>query len=138
MIDTALIRQRFERVAPFLDERGRRLVAASEAVAAEHGGIAAVPAATGIAPSTIEPCCSHPRYDRTTIDKNYKFNFMRVAIAGYSHTNVLWFHIIYERQLCEFSPLPCSHDTLMLIFVASETAAQGLAEQASDTFAHCE
>ena len=53
MIDTALIRQRFETVAPFLDERGRRLVAASEAVSAGHGGIAAVAAATGIAPSTI-------------------------------------------------------------------------------------
>jgi hypothetical protein len=53
VIDTALIRQRFEAVAPFLDERGRRLVAASEAVAAGHGGIAAVAAATGIAPSTI-------------------------------------------------------------------------------------
>ena len=53
MIDTALIRQRFETVAPFLDERGRRLVAASEAVAAGYGGIAAVAAATGVAPSTI-------------------------------------------------------------------------------------
>jgi Rhodopirellula transposase DDE domain len=53
VIDTALIRQRFERIAPFLDERGRRLVAASEAAAAGHGGIAAVAAATGIAPSTI-------------------------------------------------------------------------------------
>jgi Rhodopirellula transposase DDE domain len=53
VIDTALIRQRFERIAPFLDERGRRLVAASEATAAGHGGIAAVAAVTGIAPSTI-------------------------------------------------------------------------------------
>jgi hypothetical protein len=53
VIDTHLIRQRFETVAPFLDERGRRLVAASEAVAAGHGGIAAVALATGIAPSTI-------------------------------------------------------------------------------------
>ena len=53
MIDTALIRQRFEAVAPFLDERGRRLVAASEAMSAGYGGIAAVAAATGVAPSTI-------------------------------------------------------------------------------------
>jgi hypothetical protein len=53
VIDTALIRQRFEAVAPFLDERGRRLVAASEAVSAGYGGIAAVAAATGVAPSTI-------------------------------------------------------------------------------------
>jgi hypothetical protein len=53
MIDTTLIKQRFEAVAPFLDERQRRLVAASEAIAAGHGGIAAVAAATGIARATI-------------------------------------------------------------------------------------
>jgi hypothetical protein len=53
VIDTTLIRHRFETVTPFLDERGRRLVAASEAVAAGYGGIAAVGAATGITPSTI-------------------------------------------------------------------------------------
>jgi hypothetical protein len=53
MIDTTLIRQRFEAVAPFLDERGRRLVAASEAVAAGYGGIAAAAAATGISRGTI-------------------------------------------------------------------------------------
>jgi hypothetical protein len=43
-----LIRQRFEALAPFLDERGRRLVAASEAVSAGYGGIAAVAGATGV------------------------------------------------------------------------------------------
>ena len=53
MIDTTLIRQRFEAVAPFLDERRRRLVAASEAIAAGYGGIAAVAAATGISRATI-------------------------------------------------------------------------------------
>jgi hypothetical protein len=53
VIDAGLIRQRFEAVAPFLDERGRRLVAASEAMAAGRGGIAGVAAATGIAASTI-------------------------------------------------------------------------------------
>jgi len=53
MIETTLIRQRFEAVAPFLDERQRRLLAASEAIAAGHGGIAAVAAATGISRATI-------------------------------------------------------------------------------------
>src|SRR5260370_4456038 len=43
----------FLTVAPFLDERGRRLVAAAEAFAAGYGGIAAVAMATGMAPSTI-------------------------------------------------------------------------------------
>jgi Rhodopirellula transposase DDE domain len=53
MIDVDAIRQRFEAVAPFLDERGRRLVAASEVISAGYGGIAAVARATGVAPSTL-------------------------------------------------------------------------------------
>src|SRR3989442_11372642 len=53
VIDIDPIRERFSAVAPFLDERGRRLVAAAEAFAAGYGGIAAVAMATGIAPSTI-------------------------------------------------------------------------------------
>src|SRR6516225_5036268 len=52
-IDAAAIKARFEAVAPFLDERDRRLLAASEAQAAGRGGIAAVARATGIARSTI-------------------------------------------------------------------------------------
>src|SRR6201987_2392470 len=47
------IRERFCTVAPFLDERGRRLVAGAEAFAAGYGGIAAVLMATGMARSTI-------------------------------------------------------------------------------------
>ena len=43
----------FPRWRRFLDERGRRLVAAAEAFAAGYGGIAAVATATGMAPSTI-------------------------------------------------------------------------------------
>src|SRR3989442_5415955 len=53
MIDVEAIRQRFSAVAPFLDERGGRVIAAAEAAAAGYGGIAAVSAATGIAASTI-------------------------------------------------------------------------------------
>lgn len=53
MIDTDAIRSRFERLAPFLDERGRRLFAANEALAAGRGGIAAASRATGVARSTI-------------------------------------------------------------------------------------
>ena len=53
MVDPALIRSRFALLSPHLNERGRRLFAASEALAAGHGGIAAVSRATGIAPSTI-------------------------------------------------------------------------------------
>src|ERR1700737_3070698 len=53
VIDIEPIRERFSAVASFLDERGRRLVAAAEAFAAGYGGITAVAMATGIAPSTI-------------------------------------------------------------------------------------
>src|SRR5438270_1730420 len=53
VIDIEPIRERFSAVAPFLDERGRRLVAAAEAFAAGYGGIAAVATATGVAASTI-------------------------------------------------------------------------------------
>jgi len=53
MIDVDAIGQRFSAVSPFLDERGRRLLAAAEARAAGYGGIAAVSAVTGVAASTI-------------------------------------------------------------------------------------
>ena len=53
MIDTAAIAARFEALSPFLDERERRLFAASEARAAGRGGVAAVSRATGVARSTI-------------------------------------------------------------------------------------
>src|SRR6266436_427168 len=42
VIDIEPIRERFSAVAPFLDERGRRLIAAAEAFAAGYGGITAV------------------------------------------------------------------------------------------------
>jgi hypothetical protein len=53
MIDITPIRARFEALAAHLDERGRRIFAATEASTAGHGGIAAVSRATGIAASTI-------------------------------------------------------------------------------------
>src|SRR5258706_14441781 len=53
MVDVSAIRQRFSAVAPFLNERGRRVVAAAEASAAGYGGIAAGSAATGLAARTI-------------------------------------------------------------------------------------
>jgi transposase len=47
------IRVRWARMKPLLDERQRRLLAASEALALGHGGIAAVQRATGLAWSTV-------------------------------------------------------------------------------------
>src|SRR4051812_13038360 len=53
MIDRDGIRQRYEALQSFLDERGRRLWASAEAKAAGYGGIAAGAQVTGLAPSTI-------------------------------------------------------------------------------------
>jgi len=47
------IKKRFERMRGSLNERGRRLFAATEALAIGWGGVAVVARATGIAPSTI-------------------------------------------------------------------------------------
>jgi hypothetical protein len=54
VIDRARLRCQFERIEPFLDERGRRLFAANEAMSLGRGGVTAVAAATGIARSTID------------------------------------------------------------------------------------
>jgi hypothetical protein len=53
VIDTASIKARFAALTPFLNERDRRLWAASEAEALGRGGVTAVSAVTGIARSTI-------------------------------------------------------------------------------------
>ena len=53
MIDTDAIKARFARLAPYLDERARRLFAANEALTADWGGVTAVSQATGVARSTI-------------------------------------------------------------------------------------
>jgi len=51
--DTALIKQRFENIEPFLDERTRRLLVAAESSVLGHGGIAKVSRATGLSRPTI-------------------------------------------------------------------------------------
>ena len=53
MIDSDSIIKRFASLSPHLDERGRRLFAATEANSAGYGGVAVVARLTGIAPSTI-------------------------------------------------------------------------------------
>jgi len=52
--DEEAIKGRYARVAGILDERGRRVVAASEALAIGRGGVAAVARATGLARAVIE------------------------------------------------------------------------------------
>jgi len=53
MIDVTAIRERFLALSAHLDERARRVFAATEARTAGYGGIAAVSRATGMAASTI-------------------------------------------------------------------------------------
>jgi hypothetical protein len=53
LVDIERVRTQFQRIEPFLDERGRRLYAANEAMALGRGGVMTVAAATGIARSTI-------------------------------------------------------------------------------------
>jgi hypothetical protein len=53
VIDIDDIRKRYRQAAEFLDERGRRLFAANEAMAQGYGGVTATAAATGLARSTI-------------------------------------------------------------------------------------
>jgi Rhodopirellula transposase DDE domain len=53
VIDIDDIRTRYRQAAEFLDERGRRLFAANEAMAQGYGGITATAVATGLARSTI-------------------------------------------------------------------------------------
>jgi hypothetical protein len=53
VFDIADIRKRWRKAAAFLDERGRRLFAANEALALGHGGVTAASIATGLARSTI-------------------------------------------------------------------------------------
>src|SRR6266511_2816107 len=53
MTDVAAIRTKFEALRPYLDERRRRLWAATEARALGRGGVAAVATGTGLRPNTI-------------------------------------------------------------------------------------
>jgi len=53
VIDIDDIRDRYQQTQAFLDERGRRLFAANEALAQGLGGVTAVAVATGVARSTI-------------------------------------------------------------------------------------
>jgi hypothetical protein len=53
MADIDAIRARYAALLPHLDERSRRIFAASEAKTAGYGGIAAAARATGLAASTI-------------------------------------------------------------------------------------
>jgi hypothetical protein len=66
------IRSRWQLAAPFLDERGRRLFAANEALALGFGGVSATALATGIARSTINRGIDELQSARTDIDRRVR------------------------------------------------------------------
>lgn len=67
MIDVDDIRLRWRQAEVLLDERGRRLLAANEALAHGYGGVSAVAKATGLARSTINHGIRELRVGRNEI-----------------------------------------------------------------------
>ena len=53
VLDADLIRRKFAALGPLLDERSRRIWAATEARALGWGGVSLIAAATGIARNTV-------------------------------------------------------------------------------------
>ena len=72
MINLDDIRSRWQLVVPFLDERGRRLFAANEALALGFSGVTATALATGIARSTINRGIDELQSARNDIDRRVR------------------------------------------------------------------
>ena len=72
MIDLLAIKARFETLSPYLDERARRLFAATEAGVAGRGGVAAVSEATGVARSTIGRGLAELRSDNARLERRIR------------------------------------------------------------------
>jgi len=72
VIDIDDIRRRWWQAAEFLDERGRRLFAANEALAHGYGGVTATAAATGLARSTINRGIRELQSGRNDIGKRVR------------------------------------------------------------------
>jgi Rhodopirellula transposase DDE domain len=66
------VRSRWQLAAPFLDERGRRLFAANEALALGFGGVTATALATGVARSTINRGIDELQSARNDIDRRVR------------------------------------------------------------------
>jgi len=72
MIDIVAIKVRFETLAPYRDERARRLFAATKARAAGRGGVAVVSEATGVARSTIGRGLAELRSEHTQLTRRIR------------------------------------------------------------------
>jgi Rhodopirellula transposase DDE domain len=72
VIDVDALRTHFERLEPFLDERGRRLFAANQALSLGRGGVTAMAAASGIARSTINRGMAELRSGRNALERGVR------------------------------------------------------------------
>jgi hypothetical protein len=73
------IKQKYGRVQAELDERGRRIWAATEALALGHGGVVAISRATGLGRNTIQRGCKELK---TTRRHSAVVSFRRIRRAG--------------------------------------------------------
>src|SRR3954447_18660408 len=69
----AAIKQRYERLAPTLNERTRRLVAASEAITLGWGGISIVSRATGLSRQVISQGIKELQEEEDPRDKRIRW-----------------------------------------------------------------
>jgi transposase len=71
-MDTHSIKQRFEALAGFLDERLRRIVAAAEATAIGYGGISIVSRETGVSRRAIALGCEELKHPERATEKRIR------------------------------------------------------------------
>jgi transposase len=71
-MDTHSIKQRFEALAGFLDERLRRIVAAAEATAIGYGGISIVSRETGVSRRAIALGCAELKHPERATEKRIR------------------------------------------------------------------
>jgi len=64
------IKERFNKILPFINERQKRLLAAAEALTIGHGGIGIVSRATGLSRETISIGCKELKNPDKKIDLN--------------------------------------------------------------------
>ncbi len=77
-VDSASVKTKYQKLAPFLDERARRVWAATEATEIGYGGIAAVAEATGISRTTIRA----GQREQAPDEKACEFTRLRKSGAG--------------------------------------------------------
>lgn len=94
-------RPAFERLAPYLDERARRLFAANEALTAGWGGVTAVSEATGVARSTIGRGLAELQSESAPLSRRIRRRIYRLRTLQ-SHVYDLGLRIFFHAFLSVF------------------------------------